>query len=117
MTIKKALITKHFNHIKAKYGESYPYDYHLQLTQKQFERFREDGFNAKTQKNYLGEDMYFIPVSPMGGYGMPFPEESEFLNRSDVDISFKIFHKNIKGKDYFKLYFEKASITVKGEKK
>ena len=111
--VKNAYITKHKNRF---YDEPH-YDYLLRLDEKTYNVMKEEGLPAKSfTSRFTEEPIYFIKVTPVWEFDpiydkrIPEPEEKDFLERDGVDITFRIYSFEFKGKTYKKLYFSKSSI-------
>ena len=112
--VKNACITKHKNPF---YDELH-YDYLLRLDEKTYNVMRQEGLPAKSFiSRFTEEPIYFIKVTPVWEIDpiydkrVPEPEEKDFLERDDIDITFKIYSCEFKGKTYKKLYFSKSGIN------
>lgn len=109
MKVKHAIITKHFNRF------SKQNDYLLNLSEQQFNEFREIGLAAKEITNRIGDKEYFINVKPVprDPMGKGMPKEDEFLVCYDIDIDFTVYEikdndGNVRAK---RLYFTADDIT------
>lgn len=122
ITVKGAVITKHKNPF---YPEEH-YDYTLRLDEKMYNKWKDMGLNVKMIHNDItDQDVYFINVTPVSEpdfYNLykriPAPSDDEFLNRNDVDVTFRVYVREINDRTITKLYFSKSGIKeVKGETK